>query len=131
MTDLDRLDALRERVPSFYDDGEAMHETGDEGCLVDCRTCVYEAEVGIAYPELRAELVRLREENAALRVALEGTLHAIGNTWRLLDPDASRWEQHKAEAESGISRYDDPVAYRWKLAWLSYQAGLRALGGNQ
>src|SRR3990167_1247768 len=64
MTDLDRLDALRERVPSFYDDGEAMHETGDEGCLVDCRTCVYEAEVGIAYPELRAELVRLREENA-------------------------------------------------------------------
>ena len=84
MIDLDRLDALRTAVPWFYDDGPAHHDLGDETCEDDCRGCAYESAVGTAYPELRDELVRLREENAKLRKALdrlERSARDVGTTF--------------------------------------------------
>lgn len=67
MSDYAELRALAKDVER-YDDGAAIHTTGDETCVEDCAACAYECAAGIALPGLLDKLKRYEEALRVIRI---------------------------------------------------------------
>ena len=68
MTDINiaELQAMADAVDR-YEDGTAMHTSGDETCVDDCAACQYEGAAGRVLPSLLDKLERY--ERALLLIA--------------------------------------------------------------
>ena len=64
--DIAGLRALADTVER-YEDGQAIHTSGDETCVDDCAACQYEGAAGRVLPELLDRLERYKEATEELR----------------------------------------------------------------